>query len=45
MADPGGPGGPGGSVPPFWSFFFTKAKVYNVLNEYEICLKMLETAI
>ena len=38
VADPGGP------VPPFWIFFY-KSKVYLqklLLNEYKICLKMLE---
>ena len=38
-------GGLGGLCPLFGVFFFTKAKVYNVLNEYKICLKMLEIAI
>ena len=35
------------SVAPFWFFFFYKSEVYQqkvVLNEYEICLKMLEMA-
>ena len=43
----GGGGGGWGPVPTFW-IFFTKAKIMSkklVLNLYEICLKMLETAI
>ena len=47
VADPGGAGEP--VPPPFGIFFLTKAKFTTeqklVLNEYEICLKMLEIAI
>ena len=46
------PGGLGGLClrppPPFLKFFFTKVKFTSkeiVLNNYEICLKMLEMAI
>ena len=49
VADPwgGGGGGAGRSVPAtlFWSFYFYKNEVYKqklVLNECEICLKMLK---
>ena len=53
MADPRGEGGWGPVLPPplfgfFSSFYknkFTSKKLYLVLNEYEICLKMLEMAI
>ena len=43
-----GAGGTSGLYPPFLEFLFTKAKFTSkkvVLNEYEICLKMLEMAI
>ena len=49
VADPGGGAGVPPSLTPLGVFFFFKSEVYEqkklVLNEYEICLKILEMAI